>query len=49
MELNIKSKLLVESLKRLYDGKQITEAKILELYKNGKIKETDKIYILGKE
>lgn len=40
---------LVESLKRLYDGKQITETKILELYRNGKINETDKIYILGKE
>ena len=39
----------VESLKRLYDGKQITETKILELYRNGKINETDKIYILGKE
>ena len=41
--------LLVESLKRLYDSKQITEEKINELYQKGTINERDKNYILGKE
>ena len=37
---------LVESLKRLYDSKQITVTKILELYRKGTITENEKDYIL---
>lgn len=36
----------VESLKRLYERKQINEQKVIELYKNKKITESEKIYIL---
>lgn len=38
----------VESLKRLYERKQINEQKVIELYKNKKITESEKIYILNK-
>ena len=40
---------IIESLKRLYDSKEITEAKIIELCQKGTINEKDKNYILGKE
>lgn len=36
----------VESLKRLYNAKMVDEKKINELYKNGKITEKEKNYIL---
>lgn len=36
----------VESLKRLYVSNMVTEEKIIELYKNGKITENEKKYIL---
>lgn len=38
----------VESLKRLYDGKMINEAKVVSLYNDGKITFSDKMYILSK-
>lgn len=38
----------VESLKRLYDGKKINEAKVISLCEQGKITVGDKEYILGK-
>lgn len=37
----------VESLKRLYERKQINEQKVMELLKNKKITESEKEYILG--
>lgn len=36
----------VESIKRLYVNERLTEEKIIELYKNGKITENEKCYIL---
>lgn len=36
----------VESLKRLYNAKMVDEKKIIELYKNGKITESERKYIL---
>lgn len=39
-------KQFVESLKRLYDSRKITENKILEMYKSKKISEEEKEYIL---
>lgn len=42
-------KILVESLKRLYDEKKVSEEKIIEMCKKGTINEIDKNYILGKE
>ena len=39
-------KQFIESLKRLYDSRKITESKILEMYKNKKISEEEKEYIL---
>lgn len=36
----------VESLKRLYANKKLTEEKVIELFKNGKITENEKLYIL---
>ena len=39
-------KQFVESLKRLYDSRKITENKILEMYKSKKISEKEKEYIL---
>ena len=36
----------VESLKRLYGAKMVDEKKIIELYKNGKITENERKYIL---
>ena len=36
----------VESLKRLYKDKQITEAKITSLFSEGKLTEEEKNYIL---
>lgn len=38
----------VESLKRLYDGKKISEAKVITLFNEGKITSGDKEYIFGK-
>nr|DAQ07484.1 MAG TPA: hypothetical protein [Caudoviricetes sp.] len=38
----------VESLKRLYVGKMIDENKVVELFKNKKITEDEKAYILDK-
>lgn len=39
----------VESLKRLYENGAITEAKVVELHKSGKITFADKEYVLGKQ
>ena len=36
----------VESLKRLYANGKLDKEKIIELYKNGKITENEKSYIL---
>jgi len=38
----------VESLKRLYQNHMIDENKVIELFKNNKITESDKDYILNK-
>lgn len=38
----------VESLKRLYKNSLINEQKVVELFKNGKITESEKEYILNK-
>lgn len=38
----------VESLKRLYDGNKINEAKVASLCNEGKITISDKQYILGR-
>jgi hypothetical protein len=38
----------VESLKRLYANCKIDEKKVMELYKNNKITENEKGYILSK-
>ena len=38
----------VESLKRLYERNQIDNQKVIELFKNKKITEDEKIYILNK-
>ena len=38
----------IESLKRLYERNQINEQKVIELYKNNKITESEKAYILSK-
>ena len=40
---------IIEPLKRLYDSNQVTETKIMELYRKGTLTEKDKNYILGKE
>ena len=37
----------VESLKRLYDGEKIDEAKVISLFNEGKITSSDKEYILS--
>ena len=37
----------VESMRRLYKNKKITEKKIVELYESGKITEKEKSYILN--
>lgn len=37
----------VESLKRLYNDNKLPKEKVLELFKNGKITEDEKKYILG--
>lgn len=37
----------IESMKRLYDNKKVSEKKIIELFDNGKITEDEKKYILG--
>lgn len=39
-------RLFIESLKRLYKDKKVTEEKILELFESGKITEKEKLYIL---
>ena len=36
----------VESLRRLYADGKLSEEKVIELYKNGKITENEKMYIL---
>ena len=36
----------VESMRRLYKDKKISEQKVIELFKNGKITEEEKMYIL---
>lgn len=36
----------VESMKRLYVNEKLTEEKVIELFKNGKITENEKLYIL---
>lgn len=36
----------IESMKRLYIANMVTEEKIIELYNNGKITESEKCYIL---
>lgn len=41
--------ILVESLKRLYENKKISEEKVLEIYKNGKLAIKDVNYILDKQ
>lgn len=38
----------VESLKRLYERNQINEQKVIELFKDKKITESEKVYILNK-
>ena len=40
---------LVKSLKRLYENNKITQDKIEQMFKDKKINETEKQYILGKE
>lgn len=40
---------LVKSLKRLYENNKITQEKIEQMFKDKKINETEKQYILGKE
>lgn len=37
----------VESMKRLYKDKKVSEDKIIELFNNGKISESEKLYILN--
>jgi hypothetical protein len=37
----------VESMKRLYQNERINEQKVIELFKNGKITEKEKEYILA--
>lgn len=37
----------IESMKRLYDSKKVSEKKIIELFDNSKITEDEKKYILG--
>lgn len=39
----------VKSLKRLYENNKITKEKIEQMFKEKKINETEKQYILGKE
>lgn len=39
----------VKSLKRLYENSKITKEKIEQMFKDKKINETEKQYILGKE
>ena len=39
----------VKSLKRLYENNKITKEKIEQMFKEQKINETEKQYILGKE
>jgi hypothetical protein len=39
-------KQFIESIKRLYIANMVTEEKIIELYKSGKITENEKNYIL---
>ena len=36
----------VESMKRLYKDKKVSEEKIVELYESGKITEKEKLFIL---
>ena len=36
----------VESIKRLYVSEKLTEEKVIELFKSGKIAENEKNYIL---
>lgn len=36
----------VESIKRLYVSEKLTEGKVIELFKSGKITENEKSYIL---
>lgn len=38
----------VESLKRLYQNEKLNVEKIIELFKNGKITEQEKWYIINK-
>lgn len=38
----------VESLKRLFERNLISEQKVIELFKNNKITENEKAYILNK-
>ncbi len=40
---------LVKSLRRLYENNKITKEKIEQMFKEKKINETEKQYILGKE
>ncbi len=37
----------VESLKRLYHNNKLTTDKVVELFKNGKITEEEKLHILN--
>ena len=37
----------VESMKRLYNGKKVSEKKIVELFESGKITKEEKEYILA--
>ena len=41
--------LIIESFKRLYEAKQLSESTLLTLIKNGIISEQDKEYIMRKE
>lgn len=37
----------VESMRRLYKDKKVTEQKIVKLFESGKITEEEKLYILN--
>lgn len=39
---------LVESLKRLYVNQMISKSRVIEIFENGKITESEKTYILDK-
>lgn len=47
MLLNNEISILIDSLNRLYKNKRIDEAKVIELYRDDKITEDQKGYVLG--